>query len=124
MAYRIELNSDLKPGNYVYNRANGDFDSRWKASSNMVSVMAKDPSAGMQNTKHFEGQIWPNPASGELYVRLNILRDSKYSVLDVSGKMLLHGIIQGGDGSIAVGALSKGVYLLQTDAGVCRFVIN
>ena len=124
MAYRIELNSDLKPGNYVYNRANGDFDSRWRASSNMVSVMAKDPSAGMQKTKHFEGQIWPNPASGELYVRLNILKDSKYSVLDISGKMLLNGIINSGYGSITVGALSKGVYLLQTDAGVCRFVIN
>lgn len=124
MAYRIELSSELKPDNYVYNRANGDFDSRWKASSNMVSVMAKNPTAGLVSSLGFDGQIWPNPTTGVLNVKLGKIQRTNYAVKDVSGKTLLHGYIQNGEGRIFVNSLSKGIYLLQTEVGVCRFVIN
>jgi hypothetical protein len=123
MAYRIELSSDLKPGNFVYNRANGDFDSRWRASSNMVSVMAKDPSADVQNIAGFPGQIWPNPATGKLNVHLNNPVNSNYSIKDLAGKTLLQGHINRGEGSISVQTLPPGVYLLETQAGVGRFVV-
>lgn len=121
ITYRIELTSDLKSGQSFYNRANGDFDSRWKASSNMVVVLVKNPFASSSRLEASRTKIWPNPTADQLNVVFPTQVSGKADILDNSGKLLLSKSISGLELHWDVSSLNSGMYFLKTPFGVSGF---
>ncbi|MBM3919679.1 MAG: T9SS type A sorting domain-containing protein [Sphingomonadales bacterium] len=124
ITYKIELTADLKTGQYFYNRANGDFDSRWKASSNMVTVLAKNPFASVKRTVENPIKLWPNPVSNQLNLVFPIHTEGIAEITDNSGKVLLRKAISGKEMQCDVTALKPGMYFLKTPAGISGFQVN
>lgn len=58
-------------------------------------------------------KIYPNPAIDTIYVRLRSpLRDSNYSITDLSGKLLLTGPTSSDEEAIDISSLASGTYVL------------
>lgn len=123
MTYRIELTSDLKSGQSFYNRANGDFDSRWKASSNMVVVQAKNPFATVRKIGVGQVKIWPNPTSDQLNIVLLDKVSGMAEIRDNSGKLLIRKAISGHQMQLDISMLKPGLYFLKTPMGVSGFQV-
>jgi hypothetical protein len=123
ISYKIELTSDLKTGQYFYNRANGDFDSRWKASSNMVMVLAKNPSAGIRNLHANTVKLWPNPVSDQLSLRFPAGTKGIAEITDNAGKTLLCKTITDSQMQWDVSVLKPGMYFLKTASGISGFQV-
>jgi hypothetical protein len=124
LTYRIELTTDLAAGRFFYNRANGDFDSRWKASSNMVIVQAKNPFATVRKIGVSQVKIWPNPVSDQLNVILPDRVSGMVEITDNSGRLLLRKAISGNQMQLDISMLKPGLYFLKTPMGVSAFQVN
>lgn len=124
MTYRIELRDELKPDNYVYNRATGDFDSRWKASSNMVAVKANSPSASRGSVQAEFGRISPNPAGDVLNIEFNRFAQGNIELLDLTGRVVFSGYVNGQQQVLHVSAVKPGLYILKTPLGNSRVQIS
>ena len=59
-------------------------------------------------------RVYPNPATDELVVTAENSIATRYAVTDMGGRTLLQGSLQQ-QGSIAVGTLPPGTYLLRLD---------
>jgi len=123
ITYKIELTADLKTGQYFYNRANGDFDSRWKASSNMVTVLAKNPFASVKRTVSNPMKLWPNPVADQLNLVFPSHNKGIAEITDNSGKVLLRKNISGQQMQWDLAALKPGMYFLKTPAGISAFQV-
>ena len=124
LTYRIELTTDLAAGRFFYNRANGDFDSRWKASSNMVVVQAKNPFATVRKIGVGQVKIWPNPVADKLNVVLPDKVSGMAEITDNSGKLLVRKAISGHQMQLDISMLKPGLYFLKTPMGVSGFQVN
>lgn len=123
ITYRIELSSPLRPEHYVYNRATGDFDSRWMASSNMVAVMARNPFASVNSVKTEFGALMPNPASDAATCIFNRPVNGMVRVTDFSGKELLQLPVNGDQCLLDLKGLKSGLYLVHTPEGTGRLQV-
>ena len=123
LTYKIELTDDLKTGASFYNRANGDFDSRWKASSNMVVVQAKNPFAAVTKFAPYATKIWPNPAVDRLNLVFKNRVGGMAEITDNSGKLLLSKPISGLQMEWDISVLKSGMYFLKTADGVSSFQV-
>jgi hypothetical protein len=123
ITYRIELTNDLKAGQYVYNRANGDFDSKWKASSNMVVVQALNPSASLPAVRASFGSLWPNPAGKTLSVALNTECNGEIAIYGLTGICLYKKSLSGNSITLDVADLPNGIYCLKTPLGQALFQV-
>ncbi len=123
ITYKIELTADLKTGQNFYNRANGDFDSRWKASSNMVVVMAKNPTASLKKLGAGEASMWPNPASDELNIQWPNSIKGLVQITDNAGRVAMTVPVTGNSIKIQLRHLKPGVYFLKSQTGVSAFQV-
>lgn len=123
ITYKIELTADLKSGENFYNRANGDFDSRWKASSNMVVVMAKNPSAALKKVGAGVAKIWPNPTTDELNLELPGNVQGLVQITDNSGRQVMTMPVEGKMIKIQLGNLKSGLYFVKSPTGVSAFQV-
>jgi hypothetical protein len=123
ITYKIELTSDLKTGQYFYNRANGDFDSRWKASSNMVTVLAKNSFTAVNRIVVNPVKLWPNPVTDRLNIVFPNHTKGMAEIRDNSGKILLSKAITGQLIQWDVSVLKPGMYFLKTPAGISGFQV-
>jgi hypothetical protein len=64
--------------------------------------------------------IYPNPASTELFVEG--LENFEYKIYDRIGKLVLGGTSAGT--AVNISGLEAGMYLLKTDKGISRFLIE
>lgn len=64
--------------------------------------------------------IYPNPASTELFVEG--LENFEYKIYDRIGKLVLSGIAS--ETAVDISGLEAGMYLLKTDNGVSRFIVE
>jgi hypothetical protein len=123
ITYKIELTADLKSGQNFYNRANGDFDSRWKASSNMVVVMAKNPSASAKTLGAGDARMWPNPAKDELNIHWAASINGPVYITDNAGRMAMTVPVSGKSVTIQLSKLKPGLYFLKSPVGVSAFQV-
>ena len=83
--------------------ANGEVATTKSTKNELVSVqeLEMEPS---------EINIYPNPASEKLYVKLSQEKSARYTLIDASGKVVLSGELKT---EIDVSSLEKGVYFLH-----------
>lgn len=83
-----------------------------------VGLSAGDPANRLR--------VYPNPAGNELYVNgISNTAETEYTILDMSGRKMIQGMLSAGSSRINTGELSSGVYMLQlNDTVPLKFVIN
>jgi len=124
MRYRIDLRSDLKPDDYIYNRATGDFDSRWSASSNLVTVLVANPSVSASRKSFQFGNVWPNPASGYLNIQFYAHTNGMVSLITTDGRVVKTIMVNGNTAEISLDDLPQGLYMITTPSGSGRIQIS
>jgi lysophospholipase L1-like esterase len=58
-------------------------------------------------------KVYPNPAFDSIQVEAGDIKNAIYTIIDLSGKLVLKGQIQNGHGKINIAKLSKGTYILE-----------
>jgi ELWxxDGT repeat protein len=89
-------------------------------SKNYYRVMQKDMDGKisfskivlLNNTSNPLISIYPNPAKDKLYLK-SITKHSSGTITDVTGKILLHALINDAEKMIDISKLSKGIYFLK-----------
>ena len=66
--------------------------------------------------------IFPNPASNVVFVK-GVLDPTNYSLYDMSGKMLLHGLISNSHG-IPLDGVKGGIYILQVEESRFKLLVE
>ncbi len=75
-------------------------------------------------------KLYPNPASGVLYLESKRIQNSSYQILDLTGKLLLQGSVsvQNSAQTIDISGLAKGCYIFKIDQlpiqNTCTFVVE
>ena len=83
----------------------------------MVSNLATDTF----EIKNFS--IYPNPVSDILFVESKI--QMEVSIFDITGKALLHQLIESGTNKIDVSNIKTGIYIVQSNSGLhLKFIIK
>ena len=79
-----------------------------------------------QNSSHTESissdgnlSVYPNPATDRLYV-VNATGNTDITIYSISGSVALHTVV-GEGGSINIGSLQKGMYLIKMNNTVIKF---
>jgi 2',3'-cyclic-nucleotide 2'-phosphodiesterase (5'-nucleotidase family) len=67
--------------------------------------------------------VYPNPASGNLFVTSTVSETINYSITDVTGRVIMSGEVLSGQ-SLNIADLTKGVYFFRTESGYIMFVKN
>lgn len=124
MRYSIELKSDLRPGDYIYNRASGDFESRWKASSNMVTVLVNNPSAGMRTISTEFATMSPNPVADLLNIQFREKQTGQVVLYSLNGKVMSSQVVNGIQLKVNTAEIPPGIYLIKTPAGSAKIQIS
>jgi hypothetical protein len=63
--------------------------------------------------------VYPNPATDRLYV-VNAAGNTDITIYSISGSVVLHTVV-GEGGSINIGSLQKGMYLIKMNNTVIKF---
>lgn len=87
------------------------------------SATIQEP-VGFESTDHSHLDLYPNPVQDILNVQWNSFWDENvaYTLLDISGKVMLNGILQGETHKINTKPLPSGVYLIKIGDQVGRFI--
>ena len=56
--------------------------------------------------------MYPNPTSGSIYISLNENTTFTYTIIDVTGKTILNGIIDSNNEEIKLNGIEPGIYLI------------
>jgi Secretion system C-terminal sorting domain len=94
--------------------ATPDTSDHWNVAVQNITVLSSDGVAPTSSPSAL--QIYPNPASNELFINDGILADEgSYTLTDPAGRVVLfgHQIPLGGNHSIDVSTLSAGAYILS-----------
>jgi PKD repeat protein len=70
-------------------------------------------SGWQHSSKGLEAEIWPNPASERMFVRVDGMSEVVWTLSNLAGRPLLAGRWPAGEGQLAVGGLASGVYVLH-----------
>jgi hypothetical protein len=57
--------------------------------------------------------VWPNPFDGLLHLAVQESASATYKIVDVQGKVLLAGAVDGHEQVLALGHLAAGMYFLE-----------
>lgn len=57
--------------------------------------------------------VWPNPASGRIYINSTAGAASEAQLFDIAGRSVSPGVTINGNGSLSAGSLSGGIYYLR-----------
>ena len=90
------------------------YDIKYKYSGEPFAFRAAP--GGVATVQACKWQVYPNPATDELVVSAaSSGTTTVYAITDMGGRNLLHGSMQQQTGSIAVGTLPPGTYLVRLD---------
>jgi len=85
-----------------------------------ISIVCPDlrlRNAGLENV-----HLYPNPAADELTLTIDDIRyaDIPFTILDLTGSVLLQGLLKGQDRHIDISTLANGYYILQFETSLQR----
>jgi hypothetical protein len=107
----------------------GTFDFTVKATSSTGSSDIKALSmviienVGIVEMRHATSvQVFPNPVSDELQVKLPVENDAKYSIYNVMGNIVMQGKLSDEISIINVASLASGIYYLKISEQTIKFV--
>lgn len=103
----------------------GGFDPNGSAATNMAWIYKKDLLFNSidevsKNANNFA--IYPNPATNQLFIESDFLEDSEYSVINLLGKEVISGRINGKIELVDVSILPPNVYILRIANKTVKFI--
>lgn len=121
--YYLQLATPLQHNDQVHNRANCDFDSKWKGISNMVTVTMNNPSIGVKVITGNISAIYPNPATE--VVRIQFVKDYNgvVEILDATGRLVISQFVSGQSAVLPLLNLRNGLYTLRTTEGSASLMV-
>lgn len=78
--------------------------------------------ASVHSNETFQFSLFPNPTKGELTIEVE--ENTNYSILDMTGKIVLSGNLYIGTNKLDVKGLSKGVYMLHIGEQQTKLMID
>ncbi len=60
--------------------------------------------------------IYPNPASGQLFIQADFSKNTEYSILDITGRQIAQGILKAGKNAIDVSNFDTGMYFVNINS--------
>jgi hypothetical protein len=122
VANRCYVSSPFSNENALYF---GGFDPNSNASTNMAWVFKKDYQVNSvddftENESNFT--IYPNPASNQLFLESKILEDYEFSIINLLGKKVVSGRLNGQIETIDISSLPPNVYILRVANEVVKFI--
>lgn len=93
----------------------GGFDPNSNTSTNMAWVFKKDYQVNAINTVSLNETnliVYPNPSSNQLFIKSENLEDHEYNIINLLGKKLATGKINGPTQAIDISSLPPNVYVL------------
>jgi hypothetical protein len=88
----------------------------------LVGTGVTQPVSVVEDSESTTLQIFPNPASGVLYVR-NVLAGTKYEIRDLLGRIITSGILESNEDEISTAFLRDGIYVLKVDGAALERII-
>jgi hypothetical protein len=122
VANRCYVSSPFSNENALYF---GGFDPNSNTSTNMAWVFKKEYIVNSIddfaiNKNHFI--IYPNPVRNYLIIESRIIKECEFSILNLLGKKVASGRINGQIETIDISSLSPNVYILRIDNQVIKFI--
>ncbi|MFT5070536.1 MAG: hypothetical protein ACI8V8_000497 [Chitinophagales bacterium] len=103
----------------------GGFDPNSNSSTNMAWVYKRDYQVNAidEMTKHENNfVIYPNPASNQLFIESENLQDYEFNIINLLGKKVAFGSINGQTATIDISSLPPNVYILIIANEAVKFV--
>jgi hypothetical protein len=91
----------------------GDFGMNTPAYFCIDNVIVSQPVSASFESIGFEIEVFPNPATDFLRVRYDIKESATFSLIDLSGRIALDGILMESDSRLELRGIQSGVYILQ-----------
>ncbi|WP_300672082.1 M1 family aminopeptidase [Soonwooa sp.] len=86
------------------------------------STVVRDNSLAVDDIKTTKIQVYPNPASTEIFVS-NLKKDSNYQIFSLDGRLIKTGTSESNK-AINISNLAKGEYILKTEQEQLKFIKN
>lgn len=67
--------------------------------------------------------VFPNPIAGNI-LNIEMPNVSNYTIYNIEGKQFMKGRLEKGINTIEVSALQKGIYLIKTELGSQKIIIQ
>ncbi len=67
-------------------------------------------------------KIYPNPTNGQLTIELSANNESEYSIIDVTGRLVKSGKLEGFQTSIDVSHFKTQIYFIKIGEQITKFV--
>lgn len=116
VVYKIKAKSDLALGTEIKNTAHIFFDFNPAVVTNTTLNTIADPLA-VEKKFNNSMQLFPNPTSGKLSLKLNGESLDGITVTNVLGKTVLKEKIHGSQAEINLSALEEGIYTVTLNSG-------
>lgn len=116
--FRMQPRTDLMPGASVANRARIYFDYNGAITTNQA-VFEVATSTGLGENEDAVLAVWPNPATDRVHVT-GAVDGTVLQLFDVTGRVVLKEVAQGGGTVIDIGDLSGGLYMVRPVTGTAR----
>jgi hypothetical protein len=103
----------------------GGFDPNSNTSTNMAWVFKKDYQVTAVDEIHAQENsfvIYPNPASNQLFIESEILEDSEFNIINLLGKKVASGRINGQTETVDISSLPPNVYIVIIANKAVKFV--
>ena len=103
----------------------GGFDPNSNTSTNMAWVYKKDyqvTSVDETQTHENSFNIYPNPSINQLFIESDFLEDSEYSIINLLGKEVISGRINGKIELVDVSTLPPNIYILRIANKTVKFI--
>ena len=103
----------------------GGFDPNSYTSTNMAWVYKKDYQVTAVDEIHAQENsfiLYPNPASNQLFIESEILEGSEFIIINMLGKKVASGRINGQTETVDISSLPPNVYILRIDNEAVKFV--
>jgi hypothetical protein len=103
----------------------GGFDPNSYTSTNMAWVYKKDYQVTAVDEIHGQENsfiLYPNPASNQLFIESEILEGSEFIIINMLGKKVASGRINGQTETVDISSLPPNVYILRIDNEAVKFV--
>lgn len=111
VTYKIDMNPSLPVGTILKNRAHIYFDYNSPISTNQTINTLVDPTGIHKQFKGNDVYIYPNPTSGDLFVKADHIEITKYEVYELVGKKVMAARLN--SNGIGTSSLTEGVYFLD-----------
>ena len=103
----------------------GGFDPNSNTSTNMAWVFKKDDQVNAIDdiTAHENNfVIYPNPSSNQLFIESENLEDYEFNIINLLGKEVVSGRINGQTATVDISSLPPNVYILRIADKAVKFI--